>query len=122
MGAAVCRDREGLVPPTTAVVRPHRAGCALAACAALVIALLALPAHADPASCADPGHLGRGNPGVVGALDVISPCVVDFGDRALVIRGTLRAPSGGVLSLKAGSIDVRHPIVGRYGRRHEAGA
>jgi hypothetical protein len=47
-------------------------------------------------------------------MQVQSPCVVDFGDRTLVIGGALKVPNGGVLSLKAASITVRRAIIGRH--------
>jgi hypothetical protein len=99
----------------------HRTRPALTAGAlALCIAMLAPPAEALT-SCANPDNLCRGNPCVTGQLEVVSPCVVDFGDRALVIRGTLKVPNNGILSLKAGSIEVRRAIVGRHARRFESG-
>ena len=112
MGAA---DRQGTMG------FDNRASIVLAGCAlVLFIALLALPARAL-VSCANPDNLCRGNPCVTGQIEVVSPCVVDFGDRTLVIHGTLKVPNNGVLSLKAGNIDVRRAIVGRHARRFESG-
>jgi hypothetical protein len=122
MGAAFRRQIEMESPAATAAGARRPASGLAATCAAIVVLFMAMPAHADPVSCANPDNLCRGNPCVTGSLEVISPCVVDFGERSLVIKGTLRAPAGGVLSLKAGSIEVRHPIIGRYGRRQAAGA
>jgi hypothetical protein len=96
-------------------------GALAAAALALCCALLPPPARALT-SCANPDDLCRGNPCVTGQLEVVSPCVVDFGDRALVIHGTLKIPNDGVLSLKAGSIEVRRAIVGRHVRRVESSA
>ena len=99
----------------------HRTSRALAAGAlALCCAMLAPPAQALT-SCASPDNLCRGNPCVTGQLEVVTPCVVDFGDRTLIIHGTLKVPNNGVLSLKAGNIDVRRAIVGRHARRYESG-
>ena len=123
MGAAFRRKIQMLESPAAIAVGARRTASGLAAtCAAIVVLFLTVPAHADPVSCANPDNLCRGNPCITGTLEVVSPCVVDFGDRSLIIKGTLRAPAGGVLSLKAGSIDVRHPIIGRYGRKQGTGA
>lgn len=111
MGAAVRREKRRL----------HlRSTTALAVAGALLIAVLGAPADAAVVSCANPDNLCHGNPCVTGPLEVASPCVVDFGDRALVIRGTLKVPNNGVLSLKAGSIDVRRAIVARHAKRVDA--
>jgi hypothetical protein len=87
--------------------------------AALLSVLLVARADAVAVSCANPDALCRGNPCVTGQLEVLSPCVVDFGDRTLVIHGLLKVPNDGVLSLKAGAIEVRRAIVGRHARRND---
>ena len=108
---------------------PHRLGWYARAvrdafvhyCGAVLVVVLLAPA-AQALSCANPDNLCRGNPCTIGALDLPASCVVDFGDRVLVVRGTLKVPNGGVLSLKAGSIDVRRPIIGRRARKYADGA
>lgn len=66
-------------------------------------------------SCANPDNLCTGDPCTIGTnLDVISPCTVDFGARALVIAAILRVPDGGTMSLTAGSILQQGPIDGRH--------
>lgn len=72
-------------------------------------------AGADPVDCStliatcsvDACHLPR--------LEVISPCEVDFGSRALFIEGTLRVPAGGVLSFTAQEITASGTIRGGNG-------
>lgn len=80
----------------------------------VAVALFGASPGSAAVSCASPDALCTGNPCVTGALDVQSPCVVDFGNRALVINGAVRIANGGVLSLRAGSIAVRRPILGRH--------
>jgi hypothetical protein len=86
---------------------------------AVLVALLAARRADALVSCANPDTLCRGNPCVTGNVEVQSPCVVDFGDRRLVIGGALKVPNGGVLSLTAGSIDVRRPILGRHSKQSQ---
>lgn len=112
MGAADRREKTRFDRGTTLAF----AAGALALC----VTSLAPPARALT-SCASPNNLCRGNPCVTGQLEIVSPCVVDFGDRTLIIRGTLKVPNNGVLALKAGSIEVRRAIVGRHARRQESG-
>lgn len=84
---------------------------ALSACCAL---LLPSPVRAQ-VSCANPDDLCTGDPCTITAnIDVISPCTVDFGARALVIAGILRVPDGGSMSLTAASIVQHGPIDGRH--------
>lgn len=65
--------------------------------------------------CTTPDLFCRNNPCIISqTLEVQSPCTVDFGDRDLVIAGAIKVPNGGQLSLSAGSIDVRRPILGRH--------
>lgn len=63
--------------------------------------------------CEDPDDLCIGNPCEITTSFVPSPCEVDFGDRHLVIRRTLRTVDGGKISFSARSIDVRRAIVAR---------
>lgn len=70
-------------------------------------------------SCADPDNLCRGQLCVTPPMEVEKDCVVDFGDRVLVIGGTLKVPNGGRLVLKAGVIDVRRAIIGRHAKPFE---
>ncbi len=67
-------------------------------------------AAAGQVDCDVPEDLCAGDPCVVPNLLVGSPCIVDFGARALVIDGTLRLPPNGSLTLTAASIDVRGEI------------
>jgi hypothetical protein len=119
MGAA--ESRESSFP--TRDQSAARADASAVVLAVLAVAAVVSARPAQAVSCANPDYLCRGNPCVIGRVEVQSPCVVDFGDRALVIGGTLKVPNGGLLSLKAGSIDVRRAIVGRHARPYEgAGA
>lgn len=61
-------------------------------------------------SCANPANLCTGDPCITTNVTVQSPCVVDFGARALVIGGALTVPSGGMLSFTASTIDVKGRI------------
>lgn len=80
----------------------------------LVTVMAWAPRAGAVVSCTNPDNLCRGNPCVTGPIEVLSPCEVDFGDRVLVIGGTMKVPNGGVLKLRAGSIEVRRAIVGRH--------
>ncbi len=64
-------------------------------------------------SCIDPDNLCTGNPCTMTNVTVQSPCVVDFGARALVIGGAIIVPDGGTLSLTADSIVQQGRIEGR---------
>lgn len=84
---------------------------ALSAWCALVLPSVAL----GQVSCANPDDLCTGDPCTITAnIDVISPCTVDFGARALVIAAVLRVPDGGTMSLTAASIVQQGPIDGRH--------
>ncbi|HSP98623.1 MAG TPA: hypothetical protein VL049_15485 [Candidatus Dormibacteraeota bacterium] len=72
------------------------------------------PASAHAIKCTKPDDLCTGDPCVIRQVEVASPCTLDFGDRTLVIGGTLSVPNGGTLSLHARDIDVRRAIVGRH--------
>lgn len=80
----------------------------------LVPAWLALAAPALAIKCTTPDDLCTGDPCVIRQVEVATPCVLDFGDRTLVVGGTLTVPNGGRLSLRARDIDVRRAIVGRH--------
>jgi hypothetical protein len=69
--------------------------------------------------CSIPDDLCTGNPCITGDVEVASPCVLDFGTRILTIGGKLRVPNGGVLELRARSIFVNQPILGRHTELHE---
>ncbi len=87
-------------------------GLVMLACA-VVLALTAGGAAAQ-ISCANPNNLCTGNPCVIGETDVASPCVVDFGNRTVIVEGPLRVPNGGVLELRGAMISVERPILGRH--------
>jgi hypothetical protein len=74
----------------------------------LVTLLLATTAFAQ-VDCSNPDNLCTGDPCTIAAIAVESPCVVDFGSRALVVAGTLRVQSAlgvGSISFTAASIAV----------------
>jgi hypothetical protein len=85
---------------------------------AVVVVLVALasvcPARAQVA-CTSPDALCTGDPCVVPPITVASPCELDFGSRHLVVQGKLTVPSGGVLTLHAGSMLVAGGIDGQSG-------
>ena len=99
MGAAVCHST--------------RSSC-LASLALAVVAVGVLPGAAHAIRCTKPDDLCVGDPCVVRQVEVSSPCELDFGDRTLVIGGTLSVPNGGVLILRARDIEVRRAIIGRH--------
>jgi hypothetical protein len=70
------------------------------------LVLAAAVAHAQ-IDCSDPDDLCTGDPCTIGSsIEVITPCVVDFGSRALVVTGAVHAPSNSLVSFTAGSITV----------------
>src|SRR5262249_16463966 len=77
---------------------------------ALAVALLLVASGVRAqVSCSNPDNLCTGDPCVIENGSVASSCVVDFGARALVVRGTVHVPDGGVLSFSAGAITVEKP-------------
>ena len=83
------------------------------------LALIAFAPRAFAVRCSNPDNLCRGNPCVTKALEVEPSCTVDFGNRDLVIGGTLTVPNGGTLTLRARTIDVRRAIVARHATRFQ---
>jgi hypothetical protein len=72
--------------------------------ASLVLAAAVAQAQID---CSDPDNLCTGDPcTIASSIEVTPPCVVDFGSRALVVTGTVHAPSNSLVSFTAGSIMV----------------
>ncbi|MBX3024023.1 hypothetical protein KF840_03840 [bacterium] len=100
MGAAVHSRKHGLPWQVVPFIAP--------------LALALAPQAAQAIKCTKPADLCTGDPCVIRQVEVASPCVLDFGDRTLVIGGTLTVPNGGTLNLKARDIDVRRAIVGRH--------
>jgi hypothetical protein len=89
------------------------------AAVALVLCVNAAGARAAEVLCSIPDDLCTGNPCVTGDVEVGSPCVLNFGNRILTIGGKLRIPNGGVLELRARSIYVNQPILGRHVEKHQ---
>jgi hypothetical protein len=107
--AAAQREHHAASPIST-IGFAGRYAVALTLCGAVLTA--AVPSRA--VTCTSPDVLCKGNPCVTSVVRVSSPCVLDFGTRTLVIGGKMRVPNGGVLSLRAGGIEVRHSILGRH--------
>lgn len=98
-----------------AAVRTQGTRTLLLASVTLVTALTIIaPGTARAVRCTKPDDLCTGNPCVIRQEEVSSPCDLDFGDRLLVIGGTLTVPNGGSLTLRARDIDVRRAIIGRH--------
>jgi hypothetical protein len=60
-------------------------------------------------TCEDPDNLCTGDPCIMDNVDVLPPCVVDFGSRTLIIRDRLSrtfSPDSSEVSLTAGAIIV----------------
>ncbi len=64
--------------------------------------------------CSVADNLCTGNPCTIGEVEVLSPCVVDFGARTLILSRTLKVPDDGVLSFTAEDIEVRGKVLGRH--------
>ncbi len=96
------------------VVTGTRVGTCVRAGVLVLAFAMASPARAI--LCDNPDKLCKGDPCEIGANLVTSPCVVDFGDRAVVVNGTLRTSNNGLISLSGKSIEVRRPIIGRVAR------
>lgn len=73
---------------------------------ALPVLLMGIGAAQAQVDCSDPDNLCTGDPCVIGSLTVVTPCVVDFGPRTVVIAGPLRVPSNGTLDLEGDRIEV----------------
>lgn len=56
--------------------------------------------------CTNADNLCTGDPCVIPSVEIVGPCTVDFGTRALVIAGTLRTPVFADIDFSAGSIRV----------------
>jgi hypothetical protein len=100
MGAAVQSRKYGFVPLVVMWLVP--------------LLLTLAPAAAHAIKCTKPEDLCSGDPCVIRQVEVASPCSLDFGDRTLVIGGTLSVPNGGTLDLRARDIEVRRAIIGRH--------
>lgn len=81
---------------------------------ALAVAGVAAPGPARAVRCSKPDDLCTGNPCVIRQAEVASPCDLDFGNRLLIVGGTLSVPNGGSLTLRARDIEVRRAIIGRH--------
>lgn len=81
--------------------------------AASMLGILAATAPAQ-VDCSDPDDLCTGDPCRIGEVEVLSPCVVDFGARDVVLTRTLKVPSGGVLSFTAANIEVSGKLLARH--------
>lgn len=64
--------------------------------------------------CSNSDNLCTGDPCTVDKVEVLSPCVVDFGARTLVIEGTIFVPNGGVLDWTADQIDLNGRIKAKH--------
>jgi hypothetical protein len=70
---------------------------------------LARIAHAQ-VPCTSPDDFCVGDPCYTISASVVSPCVVDFGDRFLVINKRIKMPEGGILEFRARRIWVKSSI------------
>ncbi len=80
----------------------------------LLLVLACVPRALAQVSCADPDDLCTGDPCTITNVEVQSPCIVDFGARAVVIAGKLDVPDDGTLSFTAATIRVQGAIDGRH--------
>jgi hypothetical protein len=81
----------------------------------LGLLLVGAVAHAQ-VDCAGPDALCTGDPCVIGSIVVASPCVVDFGPRAVRVDGHLDVVStqpNATLAFTAGSVEVNGSILAR---------
>jgi hypothetical protein len=84
-----------------------------AAVFALIVSFAVAPARAQ-VDCSDPDNLCTGDPCTIDEVGVLSPCVVDFGARDLVLSRTIKVPNDGVLSFTAENIEVNGKVVARH--------
>ncbi len=63
--------------------------------------------------CRSADVLCTGDPCTIRRTFLHTPCEVDFGNRKVIITGTLTTQGGGKISLSARSIEVRGPIIAR---------
>lgn len=76
---------------------------------AVVLFLLAASGVGAQVSCDDPDNLCTGDPCIMDNVEVMPPCVVDFGSRTLIIRDRLSrafSPTSSEVSLTADAISV----------------
>ena len=100
----------------------HRVGRHRCLAGLLVFAFLIGVPHVRSAGattqvdCITPDEFCTGNPcTTTDRLEItVSSCVLDFGSRALVLATGVTVPSGGTLSLTAGSIEVKKKINGQH--------
>lgn len=77
------------------------------------VAIVAALGSADAqVACTSPDALCTGDPCVIPALTLASPCTADFGTRTLVVGGTLTLPDDATLDLTAGAVEIRGTIDG----------
>jgi len=95
----------------TVVRREWRIVSRIVALASLVL-LTTLGSARAQVACTSADVLCTGDPCVIPALTLASPCAVDFGPRTLVIGGTLTLPEDARLDLTAGGIEIRGTIDG----------
>ena len=78
---------------------------------AALLGIVALPLVARAqVDCSNPDNLCTGDPCIIPALEVDTPCIVDFGARTVVIAGRLAVAGDDVLSFTAGSVLVQATI------------
>jgi len=77
-------------------------------------ALIATQSASGQVDCTNPDNLCTGDPCIVETVEVLSPCVVDFGARTLSVEGTVFVPNAGVLDWTADQIDLTGRIKGKH--------